>query len=211
MRRTRFLSNSIIGAICAENARTRRNTESTPSREFSSMEGSDKSPRTTSTESGRPAVSGLRVKARTELPAPESIETTLRPTLPVAPVTKIAWRARCVMGFPFANRVSSSFQFSKLQVKVNLKSSRFPCYFFSMADLLTISEVARRSGVAASALRFYERRGLIRSERAGSGRDPPLPESGASPHRIRGLWSTCRSHPRRDCGGVGKAPARPRP
>jgi MerR family transcriptional regulator, redox-sensitive transcriptional activator SoxR len=36
-------------------------------------------------------------------------------------------------------------------------------------DLLTISEVSRRSGVAASALRFYEERGLIRSERAGSG------------------------------------------
>jgi MerR family redox-sensitive transcriptional activator SoxR len=36
-------------------------------------------------------------------------------------------------------------------------------------DLLTISEVSRRSGVAASALRFYEERGLIQSERAGSG------------------------------------------
>jgi MerR family redox-sensitive transcriptional activator SoxR len=35
--------------------------------------------------------------------------------------------------------------------------------------LLTISEVSRRSGVAASALRFYEERGLISSERAGSG------------------------------------------
>lgn len=35
--------------------------------------------------------------------------------------------------------------------------------------MLTISEVARRSGVAASALRFYEDRGLIRSARAGSG------------------------------------------
>ena len=34
---------------------------------------------------------------------------------------------------------------------------------------LTIGEVARRSGVAASALRFYEERGLITSERAGSG------------------------------------------
>jgi MerR family transcriptional regulator, redox-sensitive transcriptional activator SoxR len=42
---------------------------------------------------------------------------------------------------------------------VNLKSS----------ELLTIGEVARRSGVAASALRFYEERGLIASERAGSG------------------------------------------
>src|SRR5918992_1444525 len=36
-------------------------------------------------------------------------------------------------------------------------------------QLLTIGEVSRRSGVAASALRFYEERGLIRSERAGSG------------------------------------------
>lgn len=38
-----------------------------------------------------------------------------------------------------------------------------------MADLLTIGEVSRRSGVASSALRFYEERGLITSERAGSG------------------------------------------
>lgn len=38
-----------------------------------------------------------------------------------------------------------------------------------MNDLLTIGEVARRSGVAASALRFYETRGLIASLRAGSG------------------------------------------
>jgi MerR family transcriptional regulator, redox-sensitive transcriptional activator SoxR len=38
-----------------------------------------------------------------------------------------------------------------------------------MSDLLTIGDVSRRSGVAASALRFYEERGLITSERAGSG------------------------------------------
>ena len=38
-----------------------------------------------------------------------------------------------------------------------------------MAELLTISEVSKRSNVAASALRFYEDRGLISSERAGSG------------------------------------------
>src|ERR1700680_3211468 len=38
-----------------------------------------------------------------------------------------------------------------------------------MADLLTIAEVSRRSGVASSALRYYEERGLITSERAGSG------------------------------------------
>jgi MerR family redox-sensitive transcriptional activator SoxR len=38
-----------------------------------------------------------------------------------------------------------------------------------MDDVLTITEVSRRSGVASSALRFYEDRGLIASARAGSG------------------------------------------
>jgi MerR family transcriptional regulator, redox-sensitive transcriptional activator SoxR len=38
-----------------------------------------------------------------------------------------------------------------------------------VSELLTIGEVSRRSGVASSALRFYEERGLLTSERAGSG------------------------------------------
>src|SRR5215213_4901557 len=38
-----------------------------------------------------------------------------------------------------------------------------------MSDVMTIADVARRSGVAASALRFYEQRGLIASERTGAG------------------------------------------
>lgn len=38
-----------------------------------------------------------------------------------------------------------------------------------MSTLLTIGETATRSGVAASALRYYEERGLISSVRAGSG------------------------------------------
>jgi MerR family redox-sensitive transcriptional activator SoxR len=38
-----------------------------------------------------------------------------------------------------------------------------------MDTTISISEVARRSGVASSALRFYEERGLLSSERAGSG------------------------------------------
>ena len=38
-----------------------------------------------------------------------------------------------------------------------------------MSTLLTIGEVAQRSGVATSALRYYEERGLIAAERAGSG------------------------------------------
>src|SRR5213595_603668 len=43
------------------------------------------------------------------------------------------------------------------------------CFPSLMSTLLTIGEVSRRSGVASSALRFYEERGLITSERAGSG------------------------------------------
>ena len=38
-----------------------------------------------------------------------------------------------------------------------------------MGDLLTISEISRRSGVASSALRFYEEKRLITSERSGRG------------------------------------------
>lgn len=38
-----------------------------------------------------------------------------------------------------------------------------------MKDVLTVGEVAKRSGVATSALRFYEDRGLIRSERNAAG------------------------------------------
>jgi MerR family redox-sensitive transcriptional activator SoxR len=43
------------------------------------------------------------------------------------------------------------------------------CSKWFMDSVLTIGEVARRSGVASSALRFYEERGLIASVRAGSG------------------------------------------
>jgi MerR family transcriptional regulator, redox-sensitive transcriptional activator SoxR len=38
-----------------------------------------------------------------------------------------------------------------------------------VSKLLTISETSRRSGVAASALRYYEERGLITAVREGSG------------------------------------------
>jgi MerR family redox-sensitive transcriptional activator SoxR len=36
-------------------------------------------------------------------------------------------------------------------------------------DLLPIAEVAKRSGFPASALRFYEKQGLVRSSRTGGG------------------------------------------
>jgi len=38
-----------------------------------------------------------------------------------------------------------------------------------MKSILTISEVSKRTGIASSALRYYEERGLIESERTGSG------------------------------------------
>ena len=38
-----------------------------------------------------------------------------------------------------------------------------------MSETLTVGEVAKRTGVAASALRFYEDLGLIRSERSRAG------------------------------------------
>jgi MerR family redox-sensitive transcriptional activator SoxR len=38
-----------------------------------------------------------------------------------------------------------------------------------MSDVLTIGEVAERSGVATSALRFYEDKGLIQAERNNAG------------------------------------------
>jgi MerR family transcriptional regulator, redox-sensitive transcriptional activator SoxR len=39
----------------------------------------------------------------------------------------------------------------------------------TMEKMLTIGEVARRSGLAASAIRFYERQGLVRADRTPSG------------------------------------------
>src|ERR687896_116856 len=53
-----------------------------------------------------------------------------------------------------------------------------------MAELLTIGEVSRRSGVAASALRFYEERGLIGAELS------KLPENRAPTRRD---WSRLSS------------------
>src|SRR5262245_17565034 len=56
-----------------------------------------------------------------------------------------------------------AFMFPILEVQVNLKSSMDTTF------VLTINQVVKRSGVRASALRFYEERGLIASFRAGSG------------------------------------------
>ena len=50
-----------------------------------------------------------------------------------------------------------------MQVQVNLMSSM-------TNNLIPIGDLARRSGVAASALRFYEAQGLLNSQRNDSGR-----------------------------------------
>src|SRR6186997_1988804 len=52
---------------------------------------------------------------------------------------------------------------SALEVKKKVRETG------AVADALTIGEAAARTGVAASALRFYEDQGLIASERTGAG------------------------------------------
>src|SRR5215216_4582337 len=56
-----------------------------------------------------------------------------------------------------------------MQLQAHLKSRGFCASIECVPQLLTIGELAARSGVATSALRFYEERGLISSERASSG------------------------------------------
>jgi len=56
-----------------------------------------------------------------------------------------------------------------LKAQVSLKSSENRDLLSAVHGPLTIGDISRRSGVASSALRFYEERGLISSERAGSG------------------------------------------
>lgn len=59
---------------------------------------------------------------------------------------------------------------------MRLRSSPYARLVPALPDRLTIGELAARSGVAPSALRFYEARGLIRSERtAGGQRRYPRP------------------------------------
>ncbi|RTL16876.1 MAG: redox-sensitive transcriptional activator SoxR [Burkholderiales bacterium] len=53
-----------------------------------------------------------------------------------------------------------------LDVEVNLKSSKPPN---AAAEPMTIGQLARRAGVAASALRFYEAEGLLAGSRSAGG------------------------------------------
>ena len=55
-----------------------------------------------------------------------------------------------------------------MHLQVHLKSRANRDFLDAVAEPLTIGQVAKRAGVATSALRFYEERGLIRSERTGA-------------------------------------------
>ena len=65
-------------------------------------------------------------------------------------------------------------------------------------DLLTIGEVAARSGHAASAIRFYEAEGLISAARTPGGQrvSPPRPATS----RLHLLGAEARAHPAGDRG-----------
>ena len=106
-----------------------------------------------------------------ELAAPE-------PEAELAPFARTGLDARPgrnLLDDPLARRLSCGHECLlwlaalRLQAQANLKSKAKDAFLPNVASLLTIGEVSRRSGVASSALRFYEERGLIFSERAGSG------------------------------------------
>ena len=79
-----------------------------------------------------------------------------------------------------------------------------------MSDLLTIGEIARRSGVASSALRFYEQRGLITSDRAGSGHRR-YPRASPPPYRLHRLRPAHRVDARGDRRRACEASSSPCP
>ncbi len=72
----------------------------TPCSAGASDAGSVRSPPTTSTPAGNSARSGSRVSARTCSPRSSSCSTTRRPTVPVAPVTRIVMRISFVGSAP---------------------------------------------------------------------------------------------------------------
>ena len=93
-----------------------------------------------------------------------------------------------------------------MQLQVHLKSRPMSASIASMSELLTIGELSARSGVASSALRFYEERGLISSERAVL-RPPPLRAPRDQARRLHRLRAAGRAEPRRDRSRARKLPA----
>ena len=74
-----------------------------------------------------------------------------------------------------------------------------------MSEVLTIGEISRRSGVAASALRFYEEQGPDHLRAGGDG-PPPLPAAGPAPDRVHRLRAADRADARGDRQRAREAP-----
>ena len=85
------------------------------------------------------------------------------PSPRLAPVTR-ATRRVALMWHPSPPEEMLNARY-RVQLQVHLKSSGKCCKLGSVGEALTIGEVAKRSGVATSALRFYEEQGLIHAER----------------------------------------------
>src|SRR4029453_14937678 len=80
--------------------------------------------------------------------------------------------ALCRLDMTASSRGSIGLDQFTSSSKLEVNSFRTRRDRVATSDPLTIGEISRRSGVASSALRFYEQRGLITSERAGSGHRP---------------------------------------
>ena len=76
---------------------------------------------------------------------------------------------------------------SMMHLQVHLKSSAGSAPIWPMSELMTIGALAERTGVASSALRFYEERGLISSERTAAGPSPlrAAGDQARGVHRLR--------------------------
>jgi MerR family regulatory protein len=74
-----------------------------------------------------------------------------------------------------------------LVLKVTLKSRGAGRTVARLPVRVTIGEPSARSGVAASALRFYEAQGLISAERTSG-------TSAATPATCRGEWRSSEPH-----------------
>jgi len=181
-RRTRPASASNTAAArSAEPSGQTTNAAPAPSAARRTACGSDTPPHATCTPVGRPAASGAWVSARTATPADTSKDTTCRPTLPVAPVTRIMPTDRLaalphtsaiqpVRHPPIALRPLGN---SPPRAPADLERADATCHFHPAERL-----AGHQRGIAG---RF---RALIRAGANGACHEPELlSATAASPHR----------------------------
>src|SRR5216684_5780218 len=149
-----------------------RNSDCASCRCGSSDAGSARSACTASACGGRPP--GPRLTERTGRPLSVSCVTTWRPTLPVPPTTTIIMTPPCPGSRPGQLAGSDARTSTNVEVKGEIRRpvacmtpadwSAMDSYDWHEAGL-TVGQVAERSGARPSALRFYERQGLISTDR----------------------------------------------